>query len=65
MTASEYTDKSSIVAYDNVGNAITLDMFMTKTGAETRGRCRSSTMPTPTDGAVPLRRRIRSAQDPT
>jgi len=35
VTASKYTDKSSIVAYDNVGNAVTLDMFLTRTAADT------------------------------
>ena len=28
---STFTDKSSIVAYDNLGNAVTLDVYMTKT----------------------------------
>jgi flagellar hook protein FlgE len=31
LATSAYTVKSSIVAYDNIGNAITLDVYMTKT----------------------------------
>lgn len=31
LATSTYTVKSSIVAYDNIGNAITLDVYMTKT----------------------------------
>jgi flagellar hook protein FlgE len=33
VAASAYTVKSSVVAYDNIGNAITLDVYMTKTSA--------------------------------
>jgi len=32
---STYTDKSSVVAYDNAGNQVTLDVYMTKTAADT------------------------------
>jgi flagellar hook protein FlgE len=32
---SSYTDKTSLVAYDNLGNAVTLDVYLTKTGANT------------------------------
>ncbi|WP_306118281.1 MULTISPECIES: flagellar hook protein FlgE [unclassified Roseitalea] len=32
---AEYTQKSSIVAYDNVGQVRTLDVYMTKTAADT------------------------------
>jgi flagellar hook protein FlgE len=31
LATSAFTVKSSIVAYDNIGNAITLDVYMTKT----------------------------------
>lgn len=31
--ASTYTDKTSITAYDNLGNAVNLDVYFTKTGA--------------------------------
>lgn len=31
LSTSEYTVKSSIVGYDNLGNAVTLDVYMTKT----------------------------------
>jgi flagellar hook protein FlgE len=31
LATSAYTVKSSIVAYDNIGNAVTLDVYMTKT----------------------------------
>ncbi len=34
-SATNYTSKSSIVAYDNLGNAVTLDIFLSKTGANT------------------------------
>ena len=30
-----YTDKSSVVAYDNAGNQVTLDVYLTKTGDHT------------------------------
>ena len=33
LGTSNYTVKSSIVAYDKIGNAITLDVYMTKTAA--------------------------------
>lgn len=33
--ASEYTAKSSLVSYDNLGNEVTLDVYFTKTGADT------------------------------
>ena len=31
LATSAYTVKSSLVAYDNIGNAVTLDVYMTKT----------------------------------
>ncbi|MCI0735962.1 MAG: flagellar hook protein FlgE [Beijerinckiaceae bacterium] len=34
-SATNYTTKSSVVAYDNLGNAVTLDIFLAKTGANT------------------------------
>ena len=39
LATSAYTVKSSIVAYDNIGNAVTLDVYMTKTatGPDTVG----------------------------
>ncbi len=33
--ASEYTSKTSLVTYDNLGNEVTLDVYYTKTAAET------------------------------
>jgi flagellar hook protein FlgE len=30
-----YTSKTSVVTYDNIGNAVTLDVYMAKTGANT------------------------------
>jgi flagellar hook protein FlgE len=33
LTTSTFTVKSSIVAYDKIGNALTLDVYMTKTSA--------------------------------
>jgi len=32
---STYTSRSSLVTYDNLGNAVTLDVYLTKTGANT------------------------------
>lgn len=32
---ADYTSKSSIVVYDNIGNAVTLDVYMNKTAANT------------------------------
>lgn len=32
---STYTEKTSIVAYDNLGNAVTMDVYFTKTAANT------------------------------
>lgn len=32
LATSTYSVKSSLVAYDNLGNAVTLDVYMTKTG---------------------------------
>ncbi|MCI0598666.1 MAG: flagellar hook-basal body complex protein, partial [Beijerinckiaceae bacterium] len=34
-SATNYTSKSSIIAYDNLGNAVTLDIYLSKTGANT------------------------------
>lgn len=31
----QYTSKTSLITYDNVGNAVTLDIYMTKTAADT------------------------------
>jgi flagellar hook protein FlgE len=33
--ASEFTAKSSLVSYDNLGNEVTLDVYFTKTGTDT------------------------------
>jgi flagellar hook protein FlgE len=33
LATSDFNAKSSIIAYDNVGNQVTLDIYMTKTGA--------------------------------
>ncbi|VTZ50048.1 Flagellar hook protein FlgE [Methylocella tundrae] len=35
LAASTYTSKSTLVTYDNLGNAVTLDIYSTKTGANT------------------------------
>lgn len=35
LASSSYTSKSSLVAYDNLGNPVTLDIYSTKTGANT------------------------------
>jgi flagellar hook protein FlgE len=35
LATSSYTDKSSIVAYDNLGSPVTLDVYTTKTAANT------------------------------
>ncbi len=35
IASSSYTSKSSIVAYDNLGNAVNLDVYSTKTGPNT------------------------------
>ena len=34
-STTNYTDKSSVVAYDNLGNPVTLDIYFSKTGANT------------------------------
>lgn len=35
LAASTYTSKSRLVTYDNLGNVVTLDIYSTKTGANT------------------------------
>jgi flagellar hook protein FlgE len=35
LVDSAYSEKSSVVTYDNLGNEVTLDVFMTKTAADT------------------------------
>lgn len=37
--ASQYTDKTSLVTYDNLGNAKTLDIYFSKTGTNTWEMC--------------------------
>ena len=44
-----YTAKTSLVTYDNLGNEVTLDVYMTKTAAERPGRWPSTIRRTPTD----------------
>ena len=35
QAAPAYTSKTSIVTYDNIGNKVTLDVYMSKTAANT------------------------------
>ena len=43
-STTNYTSKSSVVAYDNLGNPVTLDTVFRRQGP-TRGKLTSTTMP--------------------
>ena len=43
-----YTAKTSLVTYDNLGNQVTLDVYMTKTDDRRPGKSPSTIRPTPT-----------------
>ncbi len=34
-STANYTSKTSVVTYDNIGNKVTLDVYMSKTAANT------------------------------
>ena len=59
---SAYTVKSSIVAYDNIGNEVTLDVYMTKTATGPGYLGSRDLRPVGGGGQwrLPLRRRVRS-----
>lgn len=59
---STFTSKTSVAAYDNLGNQVTLDVYLTRR-RPTPGRQRPSTRPMPRRAAgSPMRRRTRATR---